>query len=134
MTSPWLYTDEDLVLSTRSAIRHLRAIKLTLLFDMDNSGAFDTDPTETEGMLLALKVASDLLKGDLARKLNSGELGVSVKSVLDTFSTTEASRGFQKSASAYDMDFRTLLSIVFTDATDTASGVFGQQGLSNAGA
>lgn len=130
VSDPWLYTDEELIVAVRSAIRNLRAKKVTLSLDLGLDGTFDTDPTETQGVLLALKVVTDLLKGDLANKLARGELGVSVKSVLDTYSTTEAARGFKNIAAEFETEFRTLLSIVLTDATDSASGVFGQQGTS----
>lgn len=129
-TDPWLYQDEDLIKSTRSAIRQLRALKISLPVDMDLSGIFTPDPTETQGVLIALKVCADLLKGDLAGKLNKGELGVSVKSVLDTYSSTEAARGMKEVANSYKMEFDALLTIVLTDATDAASAVFGQQGTS----
>lgn len=130
VSDPWIYEDEDLVVSVRSAIRHLRSLGVSLDLSMNLSGVFDTDPTETQGMLIALKVASDLLLGDLTKKLNKGELGVSFKSVMDSYSSTEASRAFQNAGKAFAMDFKTLLTIVLTNNTDTASGVFGQQGTS----
>lgn len=130
VSDPWIYDDEDLIVGVRSALRHLRSLGVSLDLSMNMSGTFVTDPTETQGMLIALKVASDLLVGDLTKKLNKGELGVSFKSVMDTYSSTEASRAFQNSARAFERDFRTLLTIVLTNSADTASGVFGQQGTS----
>ena len=130
VTDPWRYEDEDLILAVRSAIRHLRSLKVSLALDMDSSGTFDSNPTETQGMLIALKVCSDLLRGDLSKKLSNGELGVSVRSVLDAYSTTEGATGLAKSAGQYQKDFETLLAIVLTDGADPASAVFGQQGTS----
>lgn len=130
VTDCWIYQDEDLIMATRSAIRHLRAMKVSLSFDLDLTGSFDTNPTETEGMLIALKVCADLLKGDLTKKFNNGELGVSIKSLLDSYSSTEGAKGFAKAAAGYMRDFESLLTIVLTDATDVASAVFGQQGTS----
>ncbi len=124
---PWIYQDEDLIMGIRSAIRHLRALKVTLALDLSLTGAFDTDPTETQGMLIALRVCSDLLRGDLSKKLSSGELGVSARSVVDSWSTIEASKGLKKASDSYKEDFDTLLTIVLSDGIDTASGVFGQQ-------
>lgn len=130
VTDVWLYQDEDLIMAVRSAIRQLRVIHVALEFDLDLTGAFDTDPTETQGMLLALKVVADLLKGDLTKKLNNGELGVSVKSLLDSYSSTEGAKGFAKAAESYAEEFKTLLTIVLSDNVDTATGTFGTQGTS----
>lgn len=130
VSDPWLYEDEDLIWSVRSAIRNLRALGVEMEFDMDVTGAFDTDPTELLGVLIALKVCSDLLRGDLTTKLQNGELGVNIRSVMDTYSTVESSRAFAKAAAAYTQDFDTLLTIVLTSGVDTASAVFGQQGTS----
>lgn len=129
-TDPWLYSNEDLIKAVRSAIKHLRVIGVTLILDMDLSGTFDTDPTETQGMLIALKVCADLLKGDLSHKLNEGSLGVSITSVMDTYNTNVGAVGLQSVAKAYKLEFNELLTIVLADATDTASAVFGQQGTS----
>lgn len=133
-TDPWMYTEEDLIMAIRSAIRHIRVIGVTMLLDLDLSGAFDTDPSEIQGMLIATKVCADLLKGDLTNKLNRGELGVSVKSVLDSYSTTEAAKGFRDAAGKYMLDFDTLLTIVLANNADAASAVYGQQGTSFADA
>lgn len=129
-TNPWLYQNEDLIKAIRSAIRHISVLGVPIPSDLDLSGTFTVDPTEVQGMLIALKVSADLLKGDLANKLNSGELGISVRSVVDSFSTTEASKGMQGIAKAYLRDFDTLLTIVIVNSTDVASAVFGQQGTS----
>ena len=129
-TDPWTYTDEDLHLAIRSAIRHIKVLNVTMNFDLDLSGTFDTDPTLVQGMLVALKVCADLLRGDLTRKLQRGELGVSVKSVLDSYSTTEASKSFRATAETHQAQFDALLTIVLADNADTSSGVFGQQGTS----
>lgn len=130
-SSPWLYSDEDLVKATRAALRHLRSIGVTALtMTMDLSGNFDAIPTEQQGVLISLKVCADLLNGDLAKKFNEGSLGVSISSVMDTYNTNVSATGFEKSAGEYTKQFDRLLTIILTDATDTASAVFGQQSTS----
>jgi hypothetical protein len=133
VSSPWIYQDEDIIWATRSAIRNLRALGVTIELDMDSSGDFDTDPTELIGVLVALKICVDLLRGDLTNKLQMGELGVNIRSVVDSYSTVESARAFQKVADAYEKDFKTLLTIVLTNGVDAASTVFGQQGTSFSG-
>jgi len=127
---PWLYQDEDLIMACRSAIRNLRAIGISLTANLSLTGAFDVDPSEQEGVLIALKVVMDLLRGDLTQKLHKGEIGVSVRSVLDSYSTTEAAKGLAKAAAEYKLDYDSLLTIVLSNATDSASAVYGQQGTS----
>jgi len=130
IADPWLYSDEELILAVRAAIRYLNVIGITVSAVLSLNGDFDTDPSLVQGMLLASKVAADLVLGDLTKKVNTGELGVNFRSVMDTYSTSEATRIMQGAADRYLQEFKTLLTIEMANSSDTASGVFGQQGTS----
>jgi hypothetical protein len=126
VSKPWHYTDVDIVPQVRSALRNMRIIGIPTLADMDPSGDFTTEPTELEGVLIALFVANRLLSGDLMQKLLDGELGVIFKSGPDMMDTKMAAAGFQQSADKFMFRFDVLVAIALSGVS-LGDNVFGSQ-------
>lgn len=102
VSDPWLYSDEDLEVQVRSALRHLRVLGLSVQAVWDeNLKDFTTLPTEREGILIALIVAERLLTGDLIQKLYDGELGTYINAGGDVIDTKTATRAFQAAADRF---------------------------------
>jgi hypothetical protein len=129
VTTPWRYDDKDLVPQIRSALRYLRTVGLPVLAVMDTSGTFETDPTETEGLLIALRVVNRLLTGDLMRKLLDGELGVVFRTGSDLIDTKTASTVFESASSRSGEEFDRLLTIALANTDGGSRSIFGLQSL-----
>lgn len=127
VANPYRYTDLDLVPQIRSALRYLRTTGVPSDAVMDTTGTLTTEPDETEGMLIAFRVAAMLLSGDLIKKLNDGELGVLFKAGPDTLDTKTATKSFETAAASYQQEFQKLLTIVLADVDGGTNNVFGSQ-------
>jgi len=127
VTKPWNYRDEDIVPQIRSALRYLRTGSglAAVVGAMDATGTFAPEPTDMEGMLIALFVAHRLIGGDLTQKLAAGELGVLFKTGGDTIDTKQASSEFQKVASAYADRFNVMLAIALANQDGGSNSVIG---------
>lgn len=127
VSKPWAYTDVDLTLQVRSAIRHLKAIGVpSLTAVMSPTGQLTTEPTDAQGVLIALYVVHNLLEGDLIHKLVEGELGVYWRAGPDIIDTKTAGGEFTKAANRLASRYETLLTIELTGAIDASASVFGE--------
>lgn len=128
---PYTYTDDDLIVQVRSALRRLRTIFSDLTAELSNVGVLDPEPTEEEGLLIALFVIMRLLRGDLQKRLRNGELGVYFRSGPDIIDTKDVARGFTQVASDYAADYETLLTAVISKKQSVGASVFGTQELTD---
>jgi hypothetical protein len=119
ITNPQTYEDSDLILLVRSALRQIQALGVTTTAAMALDGTLNPEPTNQMGVLLALKTASTLLRGDMISRVVSGEFGVLFSMGSDTIDTKTAAITFRHVADGFDEDFRTLLTIVLSDIIDT---------------
>ena len=117
ISDPWTYSDDDLVLQIRSALRHLKAKGVSTTTTVSVEGVMDTEPSDAVGTLIALRVASVLLRGDMIRKLNSGELGMYFKAGPDIVDTKTVATNFKKIASEYEDEFEIMLVLALSETS-----------------
>lgn len=130
VADPWNYRDLDLVVEIRSALRNLHVVGLAPTVTMDEAGVFGSDPTETEGVLIALFVAERLLSGDLIQKLIDGELGIYLNAGGDVIDTKTATIAFKDAATRIRDRFDTIISVGLATSAGgvpIAAAVFGCQ-------
>lgn len=126
VSQPWLYTDQELTLQVRSAIRHLSVLGVqSFTAVMTTDGALTSEPTAEQGLLIALYVVQRLLVGDLTNKLLQGDLGIYFRAGSDIIDSKTAAGEFQKAATGYKAEYERLLTMVLSDAIDVANSVFG---------
>lgn len=130
VSGTWLYTDEDLVLYVRSALRSLVAKGVVTDAVMAADGTLSPEPSNRVGLLIAYHAASALLRGDMIQKLNTGEIGVAFRAGADSLDTKTVATTMKAIANAYDDDLTTLLTIELTDPDSAGQGVFGDSTLS----
>jgi hypothetical protein len=128
VSDPWTYSDEDLILQVRSTLRHLKAQGVTTTADMGTDGTMSADLTARHGALVSLHVATKLLRGDMIRKLNSGELGIYFKSGTDVVDTKTVANNFRDVSTKYDGEYEVLLLLSLNDIN--GAEVFGGPTLS----
>ena len=123
--NPWNYAAAELTPQIRSSLRHLRVSGLNLLATMDDAGAFVTDPTEIEGVLISLFVAERLISGDLIQKLLEGELGIYLNAGGDVIDTKTATLAFRSAADRLRYRYDTLVQVsVANNPISTVAGAF----------
>jgi hypothetical protein len=123
------YTDDELVLHVRSALRHLIAlgvpttavVVLGVTADavMTTGGVLSPEPTDSVGVLIALKVVITLLRGDMIKRVTSGEFGVLFSMGNDTIDTKTAAIQFKNTADDFEEDYRNLLTLILSDLIKT---------------
>jgi hypothetical protein len=119
-----LYDDTDLLWQMPSALRSLRALGVDIATLMTDEDEFDVDPTERQGVLLALRVAAIMLRGELTRRVFSGAAGLLFRMGDDLIDTKTAAIEFGKMAASYDMEFNTLLTIELSGENEVFGGPF----------
>lgn len=67
------------------------------------------EPSTFDGLLLATKVAADILRADISRKIRQGVYGVRFRTALNEVSTVEASRHIDKEAESLQKQFEKLV-------------------------
>lgn len=130
MVTPYTYSDEQLTTQVRSALRRISAKGVSTDAVMSLDGDLNPEPTESVGLLLAYSVASALLRGDMVQKLNTGEIGVYARMGSDILDTKTVANSMKTLSSAYDEEFKILLTIVLSDPDTAADNVFGDDTLS----
>lgn len=125
---PHRYRDDELVQYVRAALRHLRSIGVPTTTQLDSGvGAELTpQPSEQVGHLIALRVAAQLLNGDMIKKLNDGELGLFFRAGPDIVDTRDAVKAFKGAATGLEQEFSRLLMIVLSGTVDDGGSIFGQ--------
>lgn len=124
--NPWRYDDYDLEIMCKSALRNLRIKGIPVTSAFTHEGELEPIPSETEGVLIALFVASRLLTGDLTQKLMDGELGIYFKAGPDVIDTQTVARHFHTVADKYDREFRTMLTVALTNLDGGDANVYGK--------
>jgi hypothetical protein len=124
ITAPQTYEDDDLILQSRSALRHLKARGVAIPSVMDTDGTLTPELDDTVGVLVALRVAAMLLRGDMVKRVMTGEMGFVFQMGSDTIDTKTAAIQFGQAASKYEDEFTTLLTIALT-ADDVSASVLG---------
>lgn len=127
VAKPWRYGNADIVPQVRSALRHLRVLGVPLAPTMTTAGVLSEELTETQGLLVALRVVQRLLSGDLVQKLLDGELGVVYRSGADYVDTKTASMAFTSLATSVDEEFQRYLMIALANADGGSNSIFGLQ-------
>lgn len=125
----WEYSDEILIPQVRSALRHIRVRGVVTDAEMDREGDFTTEPTEDVGLLIALRVASRLLTGDLTTRLMDGELGTYFRAGPDIIDTRNVVQFFERSAKGLQEEYQELLTMLLSDVTDSAGTMFSEPDL-----
>jgi hypothetical protein len=125
--NPWEYSDLDLVPHIRSAIRHCRMKGVRMLAVISTDGDLTSAPTEGEGVLIALRVAGSLLKGDLLQKLLDGELGIYFRAGPDIVDTRDGAADFRRAADRYEGEFERALGIMLAQTQGGNDSVFTSQ-------
>lgn len=123
--NPWRYADEELDRAARAALRYLRVIGVTTDAVIDEDGVLDPEPTEAVGMLLAYRVASELLSGDLRKRLLDGEMGLSFRMGADFIDTKTMANSLQASGEECDAKFKQLCAIVLSGQYSATNMFFG---------
>ena len=119
-----LYTDEDILDRVPSALRYLRSIGVEIDALLSTDAELDPEPTERQGVLLASRVASDLLRGELTRRLLNGNLGMVFQMGSDLIDTKTAAIQFANASSDIEEEFEALLAIELSPETDVFGGPF----------
>lgn len=127
---PYTYTDDELDVQLRSALRNLRSLGLPLRTQLLEEGVLAPQPSESQGVLLSLYIASGLLSGDLTQKLRDGDLGVYFRVGSDVIDMKTATTNFRQVSEKYRDRFEVLLTIALTDTVNASGSVFGGQGTS----
>lgn len=123
--APYTYTNAELILSVRSALRHLRSVGIQTKGVLDTSGTLEPALEEAVGVLVALYVAKNLLEGDMVSRLNSGELGMYFRTGPDVMDTRGSVPAFKEAAARYRERYEVMLTLVLTRGIEGA--VFGTQ-------
>lgn len=110
-----VYTDDELILHVRSALRHVKAIGVPTDAVMTTLGVLSPEPADNVGLLIALKVVMTLLRGDMIQRVTSGEFGILFSMGNDTIDTKTAAIQFKNTADDFEEDYRNLLTIILSD-------------------
>src|SRR5678809_120620 len=89
-----LYTDQDILDRVPSALRYLRSVGVLIEAVLSTDAELDPEPTERQGVLLAARVASGLLRGELTRRLMNGNFGMVFQMGTDLIDTKTAAIQF----------------------------------------
>lgn len=127
--APYTYSDDDLLYPLRSALRWARTKGVDTDADLALNGTLSPTPTETVGVLLSYRVASQLLRGDMISKLGTGELGLYFRAGDSIIDTKTAATVFRGAAKVYDDEVRLLLSQILSSDVSSAA-IFGDDTLS----
>lgn len=105
-----IYSDEYLLEYVDGAHIYLDAIDaMDDDYVVDVSGASITpEPSDYDGLLIALKASADLMAGDLTAKIREGALGVRFRTGVDEISTAEAGRIVAQLAQKHEKSFERL--------------------------
>lgn len=123
--TPWVYDDPTLERAARSAIRHLKAVGVKSSVEMSSTGVLSPEPTGEVGLLLAYFVVARLLSGDLAKKLNDGELGLNFKAGLDVIDTRDAGKQLASLARHMEEKVEFHITLLLTNGTSGFGQVYG---------
>lgn len=121
---PQVYSDDELTLYVRSALRHVKALGVSTDTVMSTLGALAPDPTDSVGILLALRVVVSLLRGDMIHRVTTGQFGIVFSMGNDTIDTKTAAIQFKDSSDEFEEEFRTLMTIIMSAEIDKQD-VFG---------
>jgi hypothetical protein len=123
---PFLYTDDELVIHVRSALRWAR-VNRTISTDaeMAPDGTLLPEPSEEVGVLVALRVASQLLRSDMINRLNSGQMGIYFRAGDNIVDTKTVATNFKAAAQLYDAELESLVNVLLCDPTRSAGSFFG---------
>lgn len=137
VAEPYLYKDGELLRKLRSAVRQLSAkgvlwgessdLEDLVIDATEATPVFEEDPTTLQGVLLSLFVAVELLRGDLIKKLNAGEMGVYFRSGFDIIDTKKAGEDFRFAASIMQRELDVMLLRTLTSQLEGGDSVFGEQ-------
>lgn len=111
---PQVYTDDELILQVRSALRQIKALGVTTDAAMTTLGVLSPEPTDVLGVLLSLRMVATLLRGDMIQRVTSGQFGVLFRMGNDTIDTKTAAIQFKNTANDFEAEFRTLMTIVMS--------------------
>lgn len=117
--APQVYTDDELILHVRSALRHVKAIGVVTDAAMTTLGVLAPEPADDVGVLLALKIVITMLRGDMIQRVTSGEFGVLFSMGNDTIDTKTAAIQFKNTADDFEEDYRNLLTLILSDLIKT---------------
>lgn len=123
--TPWTYENEDLIPVIRSAMRHLRSAGVLTAPVLSQTGELETVASERVGLLASFRVSSQLLTGDLTTKLRDGEMGTYWRDGTDILDTREAVKRLEGASGRYESEYRRLLAIELTSATDSGASMIG---------
>lgn len=118
-----LYTDQDIFDRTPSALRYLRSIGVSITSEFDiSTQVLDPEPTERQGVLLACRIATGLLRGELTRRLLNGDFGLIFRMGNDLIDTKTAAIQFANVSKAIDDELTVLLIIELSEETTIFGG------------
>ncbi len=126
---PYTYDDTDLTYHVRSALRWVQQAKaITTTAVMSTLGVLSPEPTDQVGYLVALRVASQLLRSDMISRLNAGDMGVYFRAGDNIIDTKTVAISFKAAASVYDLEIEHLVALILSDATIDTSTALGGSG------
>jgi hypothetical protein len=124
--NPYTYDDTELTYHVRSAIRWVQQAKgITTTAAMATNGTLSPEPTDQVGYLLALRVASQLLRSDMISRLTAGDMGVYFRAGDNIIDTKTVATSFKATASVYDAELEHLVAMILSGSdfdTSTALG------------
>lgn len=128
VSTPYLYSDDDLYFAIRSALRNLDALGVEIEATFTLDGDLVGELTTRQGILVSLWVAANLLRSDLTQKVRDGEMGVFWKEEQSVIDDRQAAAAFISAAKDLEDELRTLLTIALS--TTTLDLLFGGPNLS----